>query len=484
MKLAPEGLDVVVGAEVWRYDGGRVLVGGAPTRVLRLSPRAFEFVRDSRVAACDPTSRQLAARLLEAGLAHPDPETLPAVALDQLTVVIPVLGRSAALQRLLSGLQGVRVLVVDDGTPEPAATALHQVVASAGAELLRLDRNVGPASARNAGLGQAETPFVAFVDSDVVVTADALERMLRHFADPELALVGPRVVGTPHPQTWIARYENSRASVDLGIRPALVRPRSAVSWMSSTCLIGRREVLAAGFTAGMRVAEDVDLVWRLCEQGWRVRYEPRVVVEHEHRQRFGPWFRRKLFYGTGAADLAPVHPAAIPPAILRPWTIAVLLCLLAARRWSLPAAAAVSGVAAWRVHRRLSSTTRSRALAVRLVGGGVVAALTQASALALRHWWPIGAVAVLCSRRARWIIGIMALADGLVEYSRLRRGLDPVRFLLARRLDDIAYGTGVWLGCLRRRSFRALVPAIVSDRRAGLPLSGKVHRKAGIDGAQ
>ncbi|MFB9646872.1 mycofactocin biosynthesis glycosyltransferase MftF [Microbacterium terregens] len=466
MKFVPEGLDVMVGREVWRYDGGRVLVGGAPTRVLRLSPLAFELVRDEQVVASDATSRQLAARLLEAGLAHPDPDRLPAADLEDLTVIIPVLGRSDALERLLSGLHGVRLLVVDDGTPEPAAAALHRVVARAGAELLRLDRNVGPASARNAGLRHATTPFVAFVDSDVVVSADALERMLRHFVDPELALVGPRVVGTPQVQTWIARYENSRASVDLGTRPALVRPRSAVSWMSSTCLVARREVLARGFTDGMRVAEDVDLVWRLCEQGWRVRYEPRVVVEHEHRRRFGEWFSRKLFYGTGAADLAPRHPAAIPPAILRPWTIAVLLCVFAARRWSLPAAAAISGVAAWRVHRRLRPTTRSRTLALRLVGGGVVAALTQASALALRHWWPIGAVAMLFSRRARWIIGVMAVADGLIEFSRLRRGLDPVRFLIARRLDDIAYGTGVWLGCLRRRSFRALLPAIVSDRTA------------------
>ncbi len=50
-----------------------------------------------------------------------------------------------------------------------------------------LDENVGPAGARNAGLALVGTPFVVFVDSDVVVEPAAIETMLRHFADPELA---------------------------------------------------------------------------------------------------------------------------------------------------------------------------------------------------------------------------------------------------------------------------------------------------------
>jgi len=35
----------------------------------------------------------------------------------------------------------------------------------------------------------------------------------------------------------------------------------------------------------------------------------------------------------------------------------------------------------------------------------------------------------------------------------------PVRFIVARRLDDLAYGAGLWWGALRSRSPRALLPA-------------------------
>ena len=40
------------------------------------------------------------------------------------------------------------------------------------------------------------------------------------------------------------------------------------------------ETLASGFDADLRVGEDVDLVWRLVDAGWSVRYQPSVTVFH------------------------------------------------------------------------------------------------------------------------------------------------------------------------------------------------------------
>ncbi len=447
-------LRVHVGTEVWRYDDGRVLVGGAPLRVMRV-PSAVGGV--TAFEATGAASARVAERLRDAGLAHPDPAELPEIPRSGLTVVVPAYGRAEPVERLLSGLGGLRTIVVDDATPAPASDDLARAARRHGAELIVLPRNVGPASARNAGLARVRTPFVAFVDSDVVVDADALGLLLRHFADPGLALVAPRIVGA-HGRGWISRYESARSSVDLGARPALVRPRSPVSWVSSSCLVARREALGTGFTAGRRVAEDVDLVWRLDAAGQRVRYEPRVRAAHAHRDRLRPWFARKLFYGTGAADLAVDHPRAIPPAILRLWSVGVLAALIAGRRWSPAAAGAISLAAAWRLRRRLPEAMGDRTgLALRLVGGGVVSAVSQLSALALRHWWPVAVAACLVSRRARLIVAALAVADAELERRRTGSDLDPLRFLLARRLDDLAYGAGVWVGCLRHRSARALL---------------------------
>jgi hypothetical protein len=41
---------------------------------------------------------------------------------------------------------------------------------------------------------------------------------------------------------------------------------------------------------------------------------------------------------------------------------------------------------------------------------------------------------------------------------RPRGGL--ARFAALRLVDDVAYGAGVWIGCARERSVRALLPSL------------------------
>ena len=41
-----------------------------------------------------------------------------------------------------------------------------------------------------------------------------------------------------------------------------------------------------------------------------------------------------------------------------------------------------------------------------------------------------------------------------------RNALDPVRFAALHVADDVAYGSGVWLGCLRARTLAPLLPRI------------------------
>ena len=140
----------------------------------------------------------------------------------------------------------------------------------------------------------------------------------------------------------------------------------------------------------------------------------------------------------------------------------MLVALLAQRRWSVPAAAGLAGVTALRLAAKLKRAPGPLPFALRLTGQGVLASLGQGSALLLRHWWPLAAAGCLVSRRIRRAVLAAAAADVVVEYVRTRPDLDIVRFGLARRLDDLAYGTGVWLGAVRGRSVGALIPEIIS----------------------
>jgi len=459
----PASFVVELAARTVVIDGGAALLGGSPTRLLRLSAKARGALRGRRIAADTAVGAVLADRLLESGLADPELGALPAFDAD-VTVVVPVRDRAPQLDRLLGALTAhtapSRIVVVDDGSRQPGA--IRRVVASHGVRLVTSAENRGPAAARNLGLRHVETPFVAFADSDVVLGPGAIPELLKHFHDPRVAAVAPRIIALGDGGGWVARYEAARSSLDLGPEPATVRPGSRVGWVPATCLLARVEALGSGFDESMRVGEDVDLVWRLVAAGHRVRYEPAVEVAHEHRTGLAAFVGRKFAYGSSAASLGERHPAAITPAILAPWSAAVMAALLAQRRWSVPVASVATVIAAARIARRLDGLERRGPLALRLAGRGLLAAAAQTSALLLRHWWPATALAAAGSRRARRAVLAAAVVDAAVEYVRLEPGLDPVRFGILRRIDDLAYGAGVWWSAIRARRFAALRPTIRS----------------------
>ncbi|GAA2592570.1 mycofactocin biosynthesis glycosyltransferase MftF [Winogradskya consettensis] len=476
----PQGFVVVLDPRTRVVDGGRALLGGAPTtHLLRLTPRARALFTGRTLRVRDAAGAKLADRLLDLALAHPLVDELPPLADPRCTYVIPVHDRPQPLDRLLASIgPGNEVIVVDDASADRAGIAA--VAARHGARLIVLPVNVGPAGARNAGLRQVRTPFAAFVDSDIVLAPDTVPTLLRHFTDPRTAVAVPRITGlrTAASQTWVGRFENSRGSLDLGARPASVRPGSYVSWASTACSVARVAAIGDGFDESMRVAEDVDFGWRVVADGWRVRFEPSVAAAHEHRARFGTWFVRKLEYGTGAHPLAVRHPKSVAPAIMAPWSAAMTVALLAQRRWSVPVAAAICGVTAVRISRKLD-VEGSAALGVRLTAGGAAGTLLQTGALITRHWWPAAAIGCLVSRRVRRATVVAAVADVVLEYATGGRiELDPPRYWLAHRLDDIAYGAGVWLSAFRGRSAAALLPQLRRPGSSRKPVASRRNKES------
>src|SRR5581483_4123819 len=185
-----------------------------------------------------PGAGLLARRLTSSGAFVPHPGA-PAIAPDQVTVVIPVRNRPAELDRLLGTLEGLRCVVVDDAStdPEPARAA----AARHGACFVGLRRQLGPAAARNEGLRVVTTALVAFVDSDCIPEPGWLSPLLAFFDDPLVAAAAPRIVPAPvSPSTVVSRYEATRSSLDRGATGGLVRPRSRIPYVPSAALVVRR----------------------------------------------------------------------------------------------------------------------------------------------------------------------------------------------------------------------------------------------------
>jgi mycofactocin glycosyltransferase len=446
-----------------QFVGSDVLFGGSPPRLLRLNPagiRALEELRGGPVGS--PDSGRLARRLTDTGLAHPRPPEPGQPA--EVTVVIPVRDRPLALDRCLAALgTGYPVIVVDDGSEDPAATA--GVCQRHGARLVRRAAPGGPGPARNDGLDLVTTPLVALLDSDCAAGPGWIGRLAAHFADPMVGAVAPRV--RPATGNSVAgRYLAARAPLDLGPQEARVAPLTRLSYVPTAALLVRvGAVPAGGFDPGLRYGEDVDLIWRMIGAGWRVRYDPGAEVSHTEPGRWPAVLARRFRYGNSAAPLARRHPGSVPPLILQAWPAAAVAALLAGRP--------LAGLAAYGAGTgQLVELLREWGVPARGLLGPMAGSVRQTwldtGRWSVQYALPVVAAGLarpggrsrktrICRRLA---LASLALGPPVAEWLRARPPLDPARFTLGYLADEAAYGAGVYRGALAARIAEPLLPRI------------------------
>ena len=448
-----------------RSDGQ--LAGGAPFRLLRLTDSGAAHIRrwaraDGDVIGPDMGARALARRLLDYGVLISDGcEPGHAAAIDlsaDVDFIVPAHDRSAHLDQCLVALAACRasVMVVDDGSEDSAAIA--EIAARNGAKLTRLDRNRGPAAARNAGLRATYRPFVAFVDSDVIVPPGSMERLLSHFADPAVAIAAPRVLPAyPNQRGWVAGYENAHSALDMGPTPGNAGPGNRVPYVISAALLTRRAAIGSGFVEALKSGEDVDLGWRVAAAGWRVLYDPQAVVRHHHRVRLMPLLRKRWTYGRSIGPLARRHPGSLAPLRANRLTLAAVAAAVAGR--PVPAAALLA-TRATRLRRHVGGdpilTARITGIDVWYTSLGVARALR-------RSWLPALLVSVPYSRHARRIL-VLAVLLRLFEDDHLHP-----RYLPLALLDDFIAALALWSSCAQMRIIDPLVPRQPRMHRANEP---------------
>jgi mycofactocin system glycosyltransferase len=487
----PAGTRLTIAPGTRRLAPGLV-AGGSPWRILRLTAAGDRWLDRWQVGQVVPEGlgvRRLAARLIDAGLAWTRPPPDPNVA---ITVVMPCRDRAAGLAVTLQALEAdLDVIVVDDGSSAPEATRLVAADRPRTNVILRT-RSGGPGAARNegwrrvraetgaagpgaAGPGPGDTAekpvLVAFLDTDCIPPPGWWAALAGHFRDPRVGAAAPRIESFSRPGAagWLHHYERARSPLDLGPLPAPVRPRSSVPYVPSAALVVRLSALVEmdGFDEELMTGEDVDLVWRLDEAGWRVRYDPGVVVGHPVRPHFRGWLAQRVGYGRSAAPLAARHGPAVAPLTISRWS--ALVWLLAGLGH--PVAGATVAVFSTA---RLAEPRRGRgagpdaggrgpwpraAIARLALRGHLLAGLGLADAVR-RAWWPLAAVAALACRRSRPALAVIAIVPPLIERYQRRPTVGPLTWVVLRLVDDLAYGTGVWAGAWRRRDARCLYPGL------------------------
>ena len=441
-----------------RAKNGLGVLAGSPLTYFSVSAAGADIldaIESSGVLPADHAS--LTNRLLSAGAIHPIPHSTPSF--REITVVIPAFvsddSTMNSLINLVKQLHGLSVIVVDDCSP--------MSIELVGVTVIRHEINHGPAEARNTGLAQVVTPYVAFVDTDISVEAEALSKLAAYLDDERVAVVAPRIT-TSVGSTFVEEYESMHSPLDLGPCPALVRPVSRVSYVPSAVLVARTSTIKSvnGFNESMRVGEDVDLIWRLVESGLWCRYVPSVQCNHAPRNSYKALLRQRFGYGSSAAGLDERHPFSASP--FRAHILFTIPAVALLMGYLYMALLTVFPAIAFVLY-SLRSATIPMKTKILIARKGLSSSTTLLARSITRAWWPLFFLASFVSVRLGAMFTFSVLVPPVWAILR-RQPRYTLRYLATRIIDNLAYGIGVWSGALRARKLRCILPVITVRRSA------------------
>lgn len=204
----------------------------------------------------------------------------------KISVIIPVYKKKemflSNLENNLQFLKGVEVIVVDDASLEglDKDIALYKSV-----RYLRNQKNLGFARTVNKGIAVAKGKYIMLLNSDVRLVDDSYKKAFQYLeTDKNLFAV-----------SFTQRQDDGSLVGKNAIffRQGMVRHKSALDlslgpsgWAEGGAAMFRADYLSE--LGGLEELyspfywEDIDLSYRAQKMGWRVLFDPEIIVEHKH----------------------------------------------------------------------------------------------------------------------------------------------------------------------------------------------------------
>ncbi|MDO8210009.1 glycosyltransferase family 2 protein [Conexibacter sp. CPCC 206217] len=198
----------------------------------------------------------------------------------------PAATRATIESLLAQQLAPLEVVVVDNHPDAPLAALLGEL--PAGVRLLEPVGNAGYVRACNRAAAQARGSWVWFLNPDATADPQCLRELCAAGEPDDVAVVGAQVLlpgwervnagDNPIHLTglcWSGRFEEAREHG---------APRD-VAAVSGAALMVRRsafETLGGFEPSYFMYQDDTDICWRARLAGWRVRFVPEAVVEHDY----------------------------------------------------------------------------------------------------------------------------------------------------------------------------------------------------------
>jgi cellulose synthase/poly-beta-1,6-N-acetylglucosamine synthase-like glycosyltransferase len=222
--------------------------------------------------------------------------------------VLPGLFRSLA--QLDYPSERLRVILIDDGSSDETHALMKRAVAGhSGWRMLHLESSLGKPRALNEALNMVTFGEVVVVyDADHRPRTDSLKRLVAVFDDPCVAGASGRTLPLDATASLPAFYAAVESLVhQLVTMQAKDRLNLAPALLGSNCAY-RRDALAraGGFRPGA-LLEDSDLTLTLARSGYRLRFVPESIADHQVPVTVEEYVKQHLRWARGFNDAARDH---------------------------------------------------------------------------------------------------------------------------------------------------------------------------------
>jgi GT2 family glycosyltransferase len=205
----------------------------------------------------------------------------------------------AALEQQAYPSDSYEVIVISDGSTDGTDAYLEALRSTMQLRWLP-QANKGPAAARNAGIQKATGEFIVFIDDDVVPEPQLLEEHARshHEADRDVVVLGPLLTPEGFEMAPWVRWEQEMLMKQY---KALLRgdwSASARQFYTGNASLRRSHILTAGgFDERFHRAEDVELAYRLANNGLEFVFNIQAAGMHFADRSFRAWLEAAYTYG-------------------------------------------------------------------------------------------------------------------------------------------------------------------------------------------
>jgi len=219
-----------------------------------------------------------------------------------ISLVIPTFNRLMKLFRLLKSLNRLKpkpyeIIIIDDNSTDQTPELLKRWRERTNGfkkKIIFKSQNKGPAHSRNVGIKRASHDLVAFLDDDVVVTPDWIEKITNPLLNGNRNLVGVGGVVKALKKHIISQY--------YVIHKILEAPKQLNYLPTVNCCFKRGHLMdIGGFNTAISFAggEDTGLCLRLKKKGFYFQKVQDAIVYHDFSPNFLDFCRTWVRYGKG-----------------------------------------------------------------------------------------------------------------------------------------------------------------------------------------